>query len=119
MMRRRRGGLIGVAARTAVVAGTASAVVGHSQRKQGEKAAQQEQAEAYQQEQAASAQQQQVDASVQQALAAQQAQAAAVAPAAPAQTDVVSQLERLAALQSQGILTADEFAAEKAKILAG
>jgi hypothetical protein len=117
-----RPGLIGVAARTAVVAGTASAVVGHSQRKQSEKADTQAQAEAYQQQEAATAQQQEVDAAVAKALAAQQAQAAAVspvAPAAPAATDVVGQLERLAALQTQGILTPDEFAAEKAKILAG
>jgi hypothetical protein len=39
-------------------------------------------------------------------------------PAAPApQEDVVSQLERLAALKSQGILTEEEFQAQKAKIL--
>ena len=124
MMRRRVGrpGLIGVAARTAVVAGTASAVVGHSQRNQAEKANTQAQSQAYEQQQAAAAQQQEVDAAVAQALAAQQAQAAAVtpaAPAAPAATDVVSQLERLTALQAQGILTPDEFAAQKAKILAG
>lgn len=124
-MRRRRGGLIGVAARTAVAAGTASAVVGHSQRKQAEKADERAQADAYQQQQAAAAQQQQVDAAVSQALAAQQAQAQAAAavpaaaPAAASEDDVVSQLERLADLQTRGILTAEEFAAQKAKILAG
>jgi len=43
----------------------------------------------------------------------QQPQQAAPAP----QGDVVSQLERLAALKEQGILTEDEFQAQKAKIL--
>jgi type II secretory pathway pseudopilin PulG len=38
--------------------------------------------------------------------------------AAPApQEDVVSQLERLGALRDQGVLTEEEFAAQKAKIL--
>lgn len=46
----------------------------------------------------------------------------AAAPAAPApaadEDDVVSRLERLAALKERGILTDDEFLAQKAKILA-
>lgn len=42
-----------------------------------------------------------------------------VPPAAPAETDVLGQLERLSALKAQGILTDDEFAAQKAKILGG
>ena len=38
--------------------------------------------------------------------------------AAPApQEDAISQLERLGALKAQGILTEEEFAAQKAKIL--
>ena len=41
------------------------------------------------------------------------------APAAPtAQADPISQLERLAALHEKGVLTDEEFQAEKAKILA-
>jgi len=38
--------------------------------------------------------------------------------AAPAQDDVITQLERLGALKAQGLLTDDEFAAAKAKLLA-
>ncbi len=51
---------------------------------------------------------------------AQQAAAAPAAPAAPAAapTDRVAQLKGLADLKAQGILTDAEFAAEKAKILA-
>jgi hypothetical protein len=38
--------------------------------------------------------------------------------AAPApEEDVISQLERLGALHAQGILTDEEFAAQKAKLL--
>ena len=40
------------------------------------------------------------------------------APAAPApQEDVITQIERLGALKSQGLLTEEEFAAQKAKLL--
>jgi hypothetical protein len=43
---------------------------------------------------------------------------APAAAAAPAQeVDVVSQLERLGALKAQGLLTDEEFAAQKAKLL--
>ena len=38
-------------------------------------------------------------------------------PPAPAQDDVITQLERLGNLKAQGILTEEEFAAEKAKLL--
>ncbi len=37
--------------------------------------------------------------------------------APPAQDDVISQLERLGALKAQGLLTEEEFAAQKAKLL--
>jgi hypothetical protein len=47
-----------------------------------------------------------------------QQQAAAPPPAAPDADDKFAQLEKLAELQKQGILTDEEFAAEKAKILA-
>jgi len=39
-------------------------------------------------------------------------------PAAPApEEDVITQLERLGALKAQGLLTEEEFAAQKAKLL--
>jgi hypothetical protein len=38
-------------------------------------------------------------------------------PAPDQEVDVISQLERLGALYAQGILTADEFASQKAKLL--
>jgi hypothetical protein len=41
------------------------------------------------------------------------------APPAPSEDDVISQLERLGALHAQGILTDQEFAEQKAKLLAG
>jgi len=110
-----RPGLVGTMARTAVVAGTATAVSGGVQRRQLARAQERADAQAYQQ--------QQQEWEAQQAGAAPQAPApapAAPAPAAaPAGDDVVSQLERLAALQQQGILTPEEFAAQKAKILGG
>lgn len=112
MMRGGRPGLVGTMARTAVVAGTATAVSGNVARRQQAKAGQQAEAQA-QQEQAAYEQQQ---AMAQQAAAEQAAAQQAAAPAAPA-TDVVTQLKELAALKDQGILTEEEFAAQKAKIL--
>jgi len=46
--------------------------------------------------------------------------AAAPAPApAPAAPDPIEQLKQLAALRDQGILTEEEFTAQKAKVLAG
>ena len=75
-------------ARTAVVAGTATAVSGHVAAKQEDK---REQKEA--------------------------AQAAAAAPAAEPAVDPVAEIERLGALKEKGLLTDEEFAAAKAKIL--
>ena len=49
----------------------------------------------------------------QEAMAQQQAAPAA----APAQTDVIAQIEKLAALHQSGALTDEEFAAAKAKLL--
>jgi hypothetical protein len=103
-----------MAARTAVVAGTATAVSGSVQRHQQEKAQNQYEQQQYeaQQQQAA------MNAAAQQAVAQQQAAAAQAAPAAPAGgTDVVAELQKLAALKEQGILSDDEFAAAKAKLL--
>jgi hypothetical protein len=109
-----RPGLIGMAARTAVVAGTATAVSGSVQRHQQEKAQGQ-----YEQQQYEAAQQQaQIDAAAQ-AAAAQYAQPAAPppAPAAAGGTDLVAELQKLASLKDAGILSDDEFAAAKAKLL--
>ena len=97
MMRRRGPGLVGMAARTAVVAGTATAVSGRVAHNQQEKYAQQ----------AAATEQQQ--------MAAQQA--AAPAPAPAAQPDYMAELEKLAQLKNQGVITEDEFQAKKAQIL--
>lgn len=95
MMRRRVGrpGLIGAAARTAVVAGTAQAVGGRVAHRQQEKYAEQ-------------------------AAAAPAPEAPPAAPATPAAVDpTVAQLQQLAALRDQGILTEEEFAAKKAQVL--
>ena len=126
MMRRRgRPGLVGTMARTAVVAGTATAVAGsvhnHQQNKQ--------QAEYTQDaaQQAAFDSQQQI-AEMQAQMAAMQAQQAAAPPPPPAPApvaaapaagpDLMSELSKLADLKAAGILTDEEFAAAKAKLLA-
>jgi Short C-terminal domain len=59
-----------------------------------------------------------------QADAEREAQAAAAAPAAPAAVpaagdDMVAQLQKLADLKAAGVLSDEEFAAAKAKVLAG
>lgn len=99
-----RPGLIGLAARTAVVAGTASAVTGGMQASRQRKA--QEQAE-----------QEQYQAAAQQAAMQQAAQQAAAQQAGPAATDLVAELQKLAALRDSGVLTEEEFAAAKARLL--
>lgn len=107
-MRRRRGpSLVGTAARTAVVVGTATAVSGSMHASAQAKSAQQ---------------QAQMDAAAQQALAQQQAQmaqpaASAAPPAAPAGGDMMTKLTELAKMKEAGILTDEEFAAAKAKLL--
>jgi uncharacterized Zn finger protein len=111
-------GLIRGVARTAVVAGTATAVSNRVSRRQANKWSGQEQEQAAQDEQAAKAQ-----AYDQQQYAQQQAYAAPpappAAPAAPAQDDMLTQLQKLGELKAAGVLTEEEFAAQKAKILAG
>jgi hypothetical protein len=84
-------GLLRMAARTAVVAGTATAVHGRVQRRQAAK----------------------WDAQEQQQYAQEPQQYAQQAP----EDDATAQLQNLAALHTQGVLTDDEFAAAKAKIL--
>ena len=109
-----RGGLLRVAATTAVVAGTATAVSGGIRGRQDAKAQQAAEAQAYEQEQ----QQAQVDAAAAQAAAAQAAAAPApAAPAASSTNDLMAQIQNLATLHTQGILSDDEFTAAKAKLL--
>jgi len=94
MGRMGRPGLVGMAARTAVVAGTATAVSGRVQQRQMAKA---EQAQA------------------------QQAPppAPAPAPAAAPAVDITTELQKLVDMKMSGLLTDEEFATAKAKLLAG
>jgi len=87
-------GLVRGVARTAVVAGTATAVSGRVARRQNARWAQQEQAQ-YE----------------------QQAPPPAPAPAAAPAADPIAQLKELGELHESGVLTDAEFAAQKAKIL--
>ena len=99
-------GLLRGVARTAVIAGTATAVSGRVQRRQAEKFASRD-ANIYAEREQAYEQQ-----------VAPPPQAAPPPPAAAPQVDVVGQLKELAELKDQGILTEAEFEAQKAKILA-
>ncbi len=83
-------GLVRMAARTAVVAGTATAVSGRVARRQASKYDEQQQAAAPE---------------------------AAAAPAAPQQDEQIAKLQELAQLNKQGVLSDEEFAAAKAKVL--
>jgi len=91
-------GLIRGVARTAVVAGTATAVSNRVSRRQGERWASEQDA-AYQEQ------------------ASQQSPPPPPA-AAPAGDDMLDQLKQLGELHEAGVLTDEEFAAQKAKILA-
>jgi hypothetical protein len=85
-------GLLRGVARTAVVAGTASAVGGRVRHRQDQRWAQQEEPQ----------------------------EVPAPAPAAPAgggESSMIEQLKQLGELKEQGILTEEEFAAQKAKLL--
>ena len=93
-------GLIRGVARTAVIAGTATAVSNRVSRRQANRWSQQEE------EQYAQQQQQQ-----------QQYAQPAPAPAAGPDDDSIAKLKQLAELKDQGILTQEEFDAQKAKIL--
>jgi Short C-terminal domain len=86
-------GLLRGVARTAVIAGTATTVSNRVSRRQAQRWQGQE-------EQQAPAQ-----------------QAPPPAPAPPAEQSTIEQLKELAALKDQGVLTEEEFAAQKAKIL--
>jgi len=93
-----------MAARTAVVAGTASSVSGRVRHRQENRWAAEQQAAPPPQYQAAPPPQYQ-DVPQQRS--------------APSTTDTLQQLKELGDLKAQGVLTEDEFAAQKAKILAG
>lgn len=93
-------GLIGGMARTAVVAGTATAVSNRVSRRQAGRWAAQEQPQGYQEQAYAPPPQQ------------------AYAPPADSGDDMMDQLEKLGELRAKGILTEEEFAAQKAKLLA-
>jgi hypothetical protein len=88
-------GLLRGVARTAVVAGTATAVSNRVSRRQANRWAGQEEQQ-------------------------QQQYAPPPAPAAPAESgedDMLAQLEKLGKLHDSGVLTDEEFAAQKAKLL--
>ena len=89
-------GLLRGMARTAVVAGTATAVSNRVSRRQASRWGAQDQ-QAYEQQ--------------------QYAEPAYEQPPAPPEADPIEQLKQLADLHSQGILTDEEFAAQKAKLL--
>lgn len=89
-------GLIRGVARTAVVAGTATAVSNNVSRRQANRWAQQQPQQQY-----------------------EQAPPPPAAPASSGSEDKIKALKELGELKAQGILTEEEFAAEKAKILAG
>jgi hypothetical protein len=95
-----------MAARTAVVAGTATAVSGRVARRQSARYDQKEEAQLYEQQQQAAAQQ-------------QYAQPAPPPPPPPAspQDESMAKLQQLAQLHSQGVLSDEEFSAAKAQIL--
>jgi Short C-terminal domain len=97
MMMRRGPGLVGMAARTAVVAGTATAVSGRVARRQARKYSDQD-AQYVQQQTAAATQ-------------------GAYAQPAPDDEDPTVQIQKLAQLHDSGALSDEEFAAAKAKIL--
>jgi len=91
-------GLLRGVARTAVIAGTATTVSNRVSRRQGERWQAQEMQQAQQQQAAATP-------------------PPASAPAANGEQSTIDQLKELAALKEQGILTDEEFAAQKTKIL--
>ncbi|MDV7355391.1 SHOCT domain-containing protein [Rhodococcus oxybenzonivorans] len=94
-----RPGLLGVVARTAVITGTARATSNAMNRRAADKDAEQQ-------------------ARADQAYAEQQAaQAPPPAPTSAGGDDLVSRIQELARLKDAGVLTDEEFAAAKAKLL--
>ncbi len=107
-------GLMRGVARTAVVAGTATAVSNRVSRRQANRWSQQS---APQQSEPQYSEPQYSEPPVQYVQVAAPPPAP-LAPAAPAAPDLVTQLKQLAELRDQGILTDDEFQAQKTKLLA-
>jgi putative oligomerization/nucleic acid binding protein len=99
MMRRRGPGLVRTAARTAVIAGTATAVSGSVYHRQQERYARED--------------------AQQQAGYEQQAAQYAPPPAAPPPDDppYMAELERLSAMKQRGVISDDEFQAKKKQLL--
>ena len=97
-------GLLRGVARTAVIAGTASAVNGRVQRRQAERFADRDA---------------QIYADRQQAYADTQAAAAPQAAPAASAPDRIEQLRQLGELKASGVLTEAEFAAAQARIMGG
>lgn len=112
-------GLLRGMARTAVVAGTASAVSGRVQRRQANKFAEKDAATAAKQQEAYDAQmaQQQPPPPPQQPVYQQPPPPPPPAGGGGISNDAIQQLKELGALKEQGILTEEEFVAQKAKIL--
>ena len=125
--RRGRPGLVGTMARTAVVAGTASAVVNHGARRrdaqqqgayedqqnQQQMADMQAQLDQANAEKQAAAQQAAIDKAVNERMA----QQGASVPAQAGPDDTMAKLQKLADMKSQGLLSDQEFAAMKGKLL--
>jgi tyrosyl-tRNA synthetase len=105
-----RPGLVGTMARTAVIAGTATAVVGGMQGRQQSRAQAANEQQAA--EQQAMEQQAQIDA-MQSQLASAPAQQAAAAP----EDDTLTKLAKLGQMKEAGLIDDSEFAAAKAKVL--
>lgn len=112
-------GLLRGMARTAVVAGTASAVSGRVQRRQANKFAEKDAATAAKQQEAYDAQmaQQQPPPPPQQPVYQQPPPPPPPDGGGGISNDAIQQLKELGALKEQGILTEEEFVAQKAKIL--
>jgi predicted dinucleotide-utilizing enzyme len=106
---RRGPGLVGTMARTAVIAGTATATVGAVSGASKQKAAAQQQAS---QQMAELQAQQEVLAAQQQAMAEE-----ASAPAVNSFDEQLVQIQKLSMLKEQGLLTDEEFQAKKRQVL--
>jgi len=118
-------GLLRGMARTAVVAGTATAVSGRVQRRQADKYAERDahaaaqRSQAYEQEMGAQPQYPPPQPQYAAPPPQQYAPEPQYAPPPPAlsQEDLISQLKQLGELRDAGVLTEDEFSAQKAKLL--
>src|SRR6476620_9547235 len=110
-------GLLGMMARTAVVAGTATAVSNRVSRRQVGRWNQKAEAQAYEEQQQAPPQEQPPPQQYKQAPP--QSAPPPPAPAAPpgGEPNLADEIQRLSTLKDQGILSEDEFSAAKSKLL--